>query len=138
MQPLCVYCVCREATTYDHVPPKVFFPKPRPQLITVPACDECNHQFSTDDEEFASFLSLRVGMDSPLTKQLHEKNKRIVAHNRRILRTIQTSTAKVNFVIGPERSLPAYAVSASTKVTRAGSGLRVGRGGTFSFALRDG
>jgi hypothetical protein len=39
--------------THDHVPPRVLFPKPRPNdLITVPACLECNRASSKDDEYF--------------------------------------------------------------------------------------
>ena len=49
----CVYCG-QEATrlTRDHVPPKCLFLRPRPQLITVPACHACNDSFKLDDEYF--------------------------------------------------------------------------------------
>ena len=95
MQPVCSYCVLREATTADHIPPKVCFPKPRPNLITVPACESCNNQFSNLDEEFASFLSIRVGSDSSVTQRLHEKNKRIIRHNKRLRRAIIDRSTKV-------------------------------------------
>ncbi len=95
MKPFCAYCGVREGTTADHIPPKVCFPKPRPQLITVPACEECNNCFSKEDEEFAAFLSLRVGIDAPITAQLHEKNRRIIAHNQRLLRLIRENSDKV-------------------------------------------
>ena len=48
---LCIYCVKRNATTKDHVPPKCFFSEPRPNnLITVPCCEKCNNFFGKDDE----------------------------------------------------------------------------------------
>ena len=41
------------ATTKDHIPPLCIFPKPRPSnLITIPACNACNHDRSFDDEYF--------------------------------------------------------------------------------------
>jgi hypothetical protein len=47
----CIFCQERIATTDDHIPPKNLFPKPRPSnLITVPACDQCNIGTSSDDE----------------------------------------------------------------------------------------
>ena len=51
MTQLCTYCNSI-ADTKDHVPPKLIFPKPRPNLITVPACSSCNQQASKDDEYF--------------------------------------------------------------------------------------
>jgi hypothetical protein len=55
---LCYLCGIRQATTADHVPPKVLFPPPRPSdLLTLPACLKCNSGFSTDEEELALSLS---------------------------------------------------------------------------------
>lgn len=48
----CAYCGASAPTTRDHIPPKALFPKPRPRLITVPACHSCNQSFSKDDEYF--------------------------------------------------------------------------------------
>lgn len=54
---ICTYCN-NEATTRDHVPPKVIFPKPRPSdLITVPSCQYCNHEAHLDDQYFAYVLT---------------------------------------------------------------------------------
>lgn len=58
---LCVYCGAPDGTTTDHVPPKGIFVKPRPHLITVPACEKCNGGASAIDEQFKVFLSLKVG-----------------------------------------------------------------------------
>jgi hypothetical protein len=65
-EKLCSICGVREATTRDHIPPKAIFPKPRPTLITVPACQKCNLGSSRDDENFRNYLSLHVGAgDAP-------------------------------------------------------------------------
>lgn len=53
---LCYLCGA-EATTRDHVPPKTLFPEPRPSnLITVPACEQCNKAYSRDEEYFRNNL----------------------------------------------------------------------------------
>jgi hypothetical protein len=53
----CIYCGRQGPTTSDHVPPKTLFPSPLPKnLITVPACRECNSAFSKDDEFFRLVL----------------------------------------------------------------------------------
>lgn len=68
---LCYNCGSREATTLDHVISKTLIPKPRPNnLITVPACRECNGRFSKDEEYFRDRLSAVVGgrdFDAPAT-----------------------------------------------------------------------
>eukprot|EP01034_Spumella_vulgaris_P018529 gene18529-23674_t len=46
----------------DHIPPKAFFPSPRPSnLITVPCCPRCNSEASLDDDAFKAWFSLAVG-----------------------------------------------------------------------------
>ena len=63
-EPVCVYCGAPAPVTRDHIPPKCLFPKPRPaDLITVPACEQCNHSFAADDEYF------RAAMVAPATDQ---------------------------------------------------------------------
>jgi hypothetical protein len=48
---VCIYCQTRPATTVDHAPPKGLFAEPRPSnLITVPACDDCNKGFEKNDD----------------------------------------------------------------------------------------
>jgi hypothetical protein len=60
-QEQCAYCG-RPATTRDHVPPKKLFTPPLPgNLITVPACDNCNNRASEDDEAFQNELSIMAG-----------------------------------------------------------------------------
>ena len=71
---LCIYCQSREADSRDHVPPKGIFPKPRPSdLVSVPACQECNGGFAQLDEEFAFWLSNYVGPRSAITARLYQQ-----------------------------------------------------------------
>lgn len=54
---MCIYCGGYGPITRDHVPPECIFPDPKPHnLITVPACDNCNAVFKLDDEYFRTFL----------------------------------------------------------------------------------
>jgi hypothetical protein len=62
----CSYCGVRAAASDDHVPPKSVFLLPLPQdMITVPACTECNGGFSNADEEFRLYLSIFLKLDTP-------------------------------------------------------------------------
>lgn len=57
-QPICVYCG-RVADSKDHAPPKCLMLPPLPSnLITLPACMECNNGFSFDENVVRAFLSL--------------------------------------------------------------------------------
>ena len=54
---LCVYCRSPKDLTRDHIPPKSFFPKPRPKnLITVLCCGECHSEFTENDEYLRNYL----------------------------------------------------------------------------------
>ena len=67
MANVCVGCAyCSGAfETDDHVPPKGFFPKPRPSnLITVPSCDKCNSEFEIHDEYFQVLFNTRADVSS--------------------------------------------------------------------------
>lgn len=58
---VCTYCGLTENLTNDHVPPKCLFLSPRPtDLITVPACKECNNAFSKDDEFFRALVAIQA------------------------------------------------------------------------------
>ena len=57
---VCVFCGARRRTTRDHIPPKCLFgPKgSRPSnLVTVPACAQCNMTSSGDDEYLRLILA---------------------------------------------------------------------------------
>jgi hypothetical protein len=57
----CAYCD-NPATTRDHVPPKKLFTPPLPgNLVTVPACGQCNNGASSDDEVFRNELCIMAG-----------------------------------------------------------------------------
>lgn len=56
----CVYCGKHSELTDDHVPPKCFFPTPRPQnTITVPSCRDCNCGRSDNDEYMKNCFVLK-------------------------------------------------------------------------------
>lgn len=92
----CLYCDKNEATTKDHVPPKGLFPDPKPSdLLTVPACLECNQGYMQDDEYFQISMSAQAAYREPnATTIWREKvvpglnrDPLIVRPNRRPLRT---------------------------------------------------
>lgn len=72
MKPsLCALCGKRSATTREHVPPRAIFSKPRPSdLITVPACFECNNDSSKTDERFKVHLGMHTWRDEQVLRTL--------------------------------------------------------------------
>jgi 5-methylcytosine-specific restriction endonuclease McrA len=70
IQQLCVICGKKVAKTVDHVPPKNLFVKPRPSLITIPACFDCNNSASPFDEQLMIYVSLQIGPEQDRTKKL--------------------------------------------------------------------
>ncbi len=79
MEQFCIYCGRRKATTKDHVPPKSFFPKPRPaNLLTVPCCKVCNGTYGKDDERVRNLItSIDTTEDHPaIQQQIAEKRDR--------------------------------------------------------------
>jgi hypothetical protein len=83
---ICCYCGTRKATTRDHVPPKAIFNSPLPyDLITVPACFECNNTASINDERFTAFLGMHVGKEKGTADKLfQERTRPIIRHNRKL------------------------------------------------------
>lgn len=75
---LCAYCRSPKNLTRDHIPPKSFFPQPRPKnLITVPCCVECHRGFTQDDEYLRNLLNFADGNERhPAAKQLRSKGIR--------------------------------------------------------------
>ena len=99
-EPYCVYCGLRPGITRDHVPPKSFFPKPRPSdLITIPACGSCNKDAGKDEELFlATFMFGEAGV-SPAGKRLwNEKLHRMYRKNKGLRRRIANSLHDVEIV----------------------------------------
>jgi len=73
----CYHCGT-EATGYEHIPPKSFFPEgSREELITVPSCDLHNQKKSKDDEYVRMvFLSSILTDGNESLVKLKEKNAR--------------------------------------------------------------
>jgi len=65
----CIYCG-KPATTREHVPSKAFLLKPFPEnLPVIPACFECNNNFSEDENYVSCFLDI-------LKKNIYSDNSR--------------------------------------------------------------
>lgn len=84
MKPACVYCG-REKESMDHVPPKLLlessFPSVPPNRPTVPACRDCNNEYSDDEEYFRTilahvavkpYMSSKVGPDGVVDRALRK------------------------------------------------------------------
>lgn len=87
----CVYCGLACNPTRDHVPPKCIFPKPRPSnLISVPACEDCNQKAGqVDDEMFKAAIALQVKQRKSVeNKKFVESALRTLENNRRLRDTL--------------------------------------------------
>lgn len=98
--PICIYCNSAIATTQDHVPPKSFFPKPRPSnLITVPACKSCNQDAGKDEEYFlATFMFSEAGISDVGKKLWDEKLHRMYKKNAGLKKRIARSFQEVELI----------------------------------------
>jgi hypothetical protein len=103
MNQKCVYCGARWAKSRDHIPPRCLFKKPRPNLITVPSCEECNHSASQDDEYLRLILSLRH--DAHEHSDVHEvwptvrkslKRSEAMGFRRSLIKTIRIAELRTN------------------------------------------
>jgi hypothetical protein len=55
----CAYCggeTNKSNLTKEHIPPKSFFLKGSPNLLTIPVCLKCNNDKSSDDEKIKTLL----------------------------------------------------------------------------------
>ena len=67
----CVYCGA-QATTKDHVPPRCLLEKPFPPgLLTIPSCEECNGDFSKD-EQYLQIVLAQIGFKPYLMAKVEE------------------------------------------------------------------
>jgi hypothetical protein len=98
--PLCAICGERDGTTRDHVPPKAIFPKPRPNnLVTVPACLECNNGASDNDDLFKVFLSLQAAGNNEIARRLfQEKTVRTLKRNQSLLTIILEEAKELQII----------------------------------------
>lgn len=53
----CYICGEASSTTKDHVFPRGLFPPPRPELLTAPACADCQQRLQPDEEYFRTFAA---------------------------------------------------------------------------------
>lgn len=74
---LCVYCGHDAEVSRDHVVPLCLFTRPYPpQMITVPACDNCNTEKSRDDHFLRDYLVTDVqGSESPTAQAIFDSGK---------------------------------------------------------------
>lgn len=91
----CIYCDSQEKITSDHVPPRCLFSKPRPHLLTVPACEKCNNSAKLDDEYFRIVVS--VGVENNLEGQR--------AWREGVIRTLRRSEKLLQHLLGSTRSV---------------------------------
>jgi len=90
----CIYCPGGGfVPTKDHVPPKCLFPKPRPHLITVPACPTCNQSFGLDDEYFRLMMIGEAAYRDPVATRLW--TERVMPHTGLGLRRLVLSQARL-------------------------------------------
>lgn len=97
---MCVLCGVNKAINRDHVPPKSIFAEPRPaNLITVPACKECNNKASPHDESFKIYLGFHVAKAfTPETDKAFKIAKRSFLHNRKIRKNVFKSMKPVDII----------------------------------------
>jgi len=82
----CIYCGNQGNLTVDHVPPKLLFAPPLPrELITVPACRQCNQSFQKDDEYTRTVVAIDLRAS---------KNRDAQCKLPAILRSLQNPNAK--------------------------------------------
>lgn len=89
----CVLCGERPATTMDHVPPKALFLRPRPTLITVPACEICNRGASDAEAQFRVYVSVKNNIDTPTSIDFWRKGGlKTVQNNKKLFRELRSGT----------------------------------------------
>jgi len=93
---ICYMCG-KPATTGDHIPPKAIYPDPKPtNLITVPACEQCNRDSSHDDEYFRMVVATANSQRPPARKLI---NQRIIKRARKrpaLLQSLLRQARKVD------------------------------------------
>ena len=110
MNARCYLCGRQNPETRDHIPPRGFFPPPRPSdLITVPCCNACNAAFSPEDEYFRLVLSSLIGR-SPAGDMVWEE--RVVPRSlKRLPDEVDTNFCSTRDVLLQTEAGPLEAVS---------------------------
>lgn len=102
---ICAICGKAVGATRDHVPPKNLFPKPRPELITVPACATCNNGASDYDDLFKVYLSMQAaGISEVASRLFSEKTMRTLKRNNKLLKKINEESSEL-VILGPNGRL---------------------------------
>lgn len=75
---LCYLCGRCQATTRDHVFPRLLFPKGKSptKLRTLPACFRCNNELSKDEELFQQLLLSRRALDTDAAREVWDTKVR--------------------------------------------------------------
>lgn len=127
---ICVICGKRPMTGRDHLPPQSVFPKPRPSdLITVPACDNCNNKRSGLDEEFKVAIGLQAGHGEQGERLFYDQTSRTLSHNRRLMRELASAMQEVKIhtpeglMVGTASAVPLRSESYDTIINRIIRGL---------------
>ncbi|HDY66199.1 MAG TPA: hypothetical protein ENH85_00255 [Candidatus Scalindua sp.] len=93
---ICVICGKNPSIGRDHIPPQSIFPKPRPNdLITIPACDQCNNKRSGLDEKFKVFIGINAGHGSEGERLFRDQTTKTLEHNRKLRRQIASTMREV-------------------------------------------
>jgi len=69
-QRLACYLCAGEATTRDHVPPRGFFNEVPNNIITIPACHQCNNSYAKDEEYFRTMVAAQCYDKSAAARQV--------------------------------------------------------------------
>lgn len=94
---VCAICGEQKKCTRDHVPPKGIFLKPRlKNLVTVPACHDCNNGSSQNDERFRMYLALHVGMHSKKGEELFKNALKTFKSNNKLKEQIFDSLKPID------------------------------------------
>lgn len=105
----------KKSCSKDHIPPKsIYLKNPTGKLITVTSCHECNNNFSSVDEQFATSLAIYSSAYSTSAKdKWEEKTKRSVGNNRK-LKTFHSNNIEMINVVTEKcitnAVIPAYKV----------------------------
>ena len=110
----CYLCGSTADLTNDHVPPKSFFPPPRPKnLITVRCCKKCNHAYSLDDEAILIWLTSVASINpkglwilrntvAPILKKKHKLRGHVKEHVKVETVMLPTGPAKLPLSYYPD------------------------------------
>lgn len=104
---LCAICGYMEATTKDHVPPRAIFPKPLPvQMVTVPACAQCNNGANHEDERFRIYLGATTAhFHDDATRLWQEESMRTLRANKRLMKEFAGNVDPDNIVQKPDGTM---------------------------------